>query len=64
VPGEGPRLTYAEALWEESQALRLLGTRMVDTGIGKAFFDDDQRMFRDLLADAATEYLRTLTLEP
>jgi hypothetical protein len=64
LKGEGPRLTYAEALWEEPAALRLLGTRLVDTGVGAAFFDDDQRMFRDLLADAATEYLRTFKVEP
>jgi hypothetical protein len=59
--GEGPRLTYAEALWEEPLALRLLGTRLVDTEIGRVFFADPQRMHRDLLADAAAEYLRTLT---
>jgi hypothetical protein len=64
LKGEGPRLTYAEALWEEPAALRLLGTRLVDKEVGRVFFEDDQRMFRDLLADAATEYLRTFKIEP
>jgi hypothetical protein len=60
LKGEGPRLTYAEALWEEPQALRLLGTRLVDTGIGQAFFDDPDYMHRDLLGYPATDYLRKL----
>ena len=30
LKGEGPRLTYAEGLWEEPAALRLLGTRLAD----------------------------------
>jgi len=64
LKGEGPRLTYAEALWEEPAALRLLATRLVDKEVGRIFFDDDQRMFRDLLADAAAEYLRTFKFEP
>jgi len=64
LKGEGPRLTYAEALWEEPAALRLLATRLVDKEVGRMFFDDDQRMFRDLLADAAAEYPRTFKVEP
>jgi hypothetical protein len=63
-PGEGRRLIYAEALWDEVKARDLLGTHLLDTDIGAAFFDDDQRMHRDLLADAATEYLKQLRLEP
>src|SRR5262249_29359619 len=58
--GEGGRVVYAEALFEESRALDLLGTRLVDTRIGAAFFEDEARMRRDLLGDAAREYLDEL----
>src|SRR5205085_273935 len=53
VPGEGPRLVYAEGLYEEAKALRLLNASAVDTRLGEVFFDDPARMHRDLLADAA-----------
>jgi hypothetical protein len=55
--GEGGRVVYAEALFDESRALDLLGTRLVDTRIGTAFFEDAARMHRDLLSDAARAYL-------
>jgi hypothetical protein len=55
--GEGRRVVYAEALFDEAKALNLLGTRRVDTRLGKDFFDDPRRMHRDLLGDAAREYL-------
>jgi hypothetical protein len=58
--GEGGRIVYAEALFEESRALDLLATRLVDTRIGTAFFEDASRMHRDLLGDAAKEYLDEL----
>jgi hypothetical protein len=58
--GEGGRVVYAEALFEESRALDLLGTRLVDTRIGTAFFGEASRMHRDLLGDAAREYLDEL----
>lgn len=61
-PGEGSRIVYAEALWEEERALNLLGTHVVDTEIGVSFFGDKKRMHRDLLSDAAAEYLKTLDL--
>jgi hypothetical protein len=64
LKGEGPRLTYAEGLWEEPAALRLLGTRLADQEPGRLFFNDDQRLARDLLADGATEYLQTFKVEP
>ncbi|MFL5340554.1 MAG: hypothetical protein ACJ8F7_10430 [Gemmataceae bacterium] len=57
-PGEGKRIIYAESLFEEDKALALLGTHQIDSDIGAAFFDDDQRMHRDLLADAAKEILK------
>jgi hypothetical protein len=62
--GEGRRIIYAEALWDEAKALDLLGTHLLDTDIGTVFFKDDQRMHRDLLADATTNYLQKLTIEP
>ena len=62
-PGEGPRIIYAEGLFEESRALSLLGTYRFDADIGFAFFDDRRRMHRDLLEDAAAEYLKTLSFD-
>jgi hypothetical protein len=56
-PAEGRRVVYAEAMWEEPKALDLLGTHMLDGAVGEAFFGDYMRMHRDLLADAAKEYL-------
>jgi hypothetical protein len=64
VKGEGRRLVYAESLFEESRALNLLGTHLLDTQIGVAFFDDPQRMHRDLLADAATAWLNKNLAKP
>jgi hypothetical protein len=58
--GEGRRIVYAEALWDEAKALDLLGTHLVDTPIGQAFFDNPERMHRDLLGEAAWQYLQTL----
>jgi hypothetical protein len=55
--GEGKRIVYAESIFEESRALNLLGAHLLDTRIGSAFFDDAGRMHRDLLSDAAREYL-------
>ncbi len=59
-PGEGRRILYAEGLGDEQRALDLLGTHLVDTRIGAAFFDDPARMYRDLLGDAAKEVLDEL----
>ena len=56
--GEGRRIVYAESIFEESCALNLLGTHLLDTRIGSAFFDDAERMHRDLLSDAAREYFK------
>ncbi len=58
--GEGRRLVYAEALYDEGRALNLLGTHQLDREVGAAFFGDPGRMERDLLGAAAAEYLRTL----
>ncbi|CAN5452469.1 hypothetical protein BH10PLA2_BH10PLA2_27400 [soil metagenome] len=62
--GEGKRILYAEALFDEKRAVNLLGTHLVDTGIGTSFFNDPARMHRDLLADAATEYLKKNSAQP
>jgi len=59
-PSEGRRVVYAEALWDEPQALNLLGTHLLDGRVGEAFFGDYMRMHRDLLGDAAREYLPRL----
>ena len=59
-PKEGRRVVYAESLWEEPQALDLLGTHQLDGSVGEAFFGDYMRMHRDLLGDAASEYLPRL----
>lgn len=56
-PEEGKRIIYAEALWQEKDALNLLATHMVDEAAGAAFFGDPMRMHRDLLAGAAKAYL-------
>lgn len=64
VPGEGLRLVYAEAITDETKALNLLATHQLDTDIGVAFFDDPDRMMRDLLGDAATAYLEAHRIEP
>ncbi|MGD0228454.1 MAG: hypothetical protein ABSF71_39645 [Terriglobia bacterium] len=63
-PEEGKRIIYAEALWNETDALNLLATHEVDEAAGAAFFGDPMRMHRDLLADAAKVYLDTHPLAP
>ena len=53
------RVVFTEGIYEEPRALAVLGTVIVDTRIGASFFGDPQRMHRDLLADAAAEYLKS-----
>jgi hypothetical protein len=55
---ESNRLVYTESVFEEGRALNILGTHLLDTDIGAAFFDDPARMYRDLLADAAEAEIR------
>lgn len=59
-PGEGPRIVYAESIRDEEHALDLLATSTADTVIGVDFFNDPSRMHRDLLSDAASDYLPLL----
>jgi hypothetical protein len=61
-PGEGRRIVYAESLYEEHKALNLLGTVEFDGGLSISFFNDPDRMYRDLLADATREILRETDL--
>jgi hypothetical protein len=57
---EGRRVVYAESLWEEPKAMDLLGTHLLDGGVGEAFFGDYLRIHRDLLGTAAKDYLPRL----
>jgi hypothetical protein len=59
-PGESQRIVYAESLFDESKALDLLATRAIDTRVGRDFFDDPFAMHKDLLGEAAREYLPRL----
>jgi hypothetical protein len=61
--GEGDRILYAEALFDESRALNLLGSYQLDTGIGTDFFDDPTRMHRDLLANGAAAHLKKMDFD-
>jgi hypothetical protein len=63
-PGEGSRIIYAESMHDEAMALDLMATGIVDTTIGADFFNDPTRMHRDLLADAARDYLPLLIDRP
>lgn len=55
---EGERIIYMEGLSQESDALALLGTHVLDEGVAVSFFKDKWRMHRDLLSDGAARYLR------
>jgi hypothetical protein len=59
--GEGRRVLYAVGLGDRQRALGLLGTHLVDTGLGAAFFGDPARTHRDPLRDAAKEALDELS---
>jgi len=55
---EGERVIYLEGAEEEWRALDLLVTHVVDRSIAECFFDDPWRMHRDLLGDAAHDYIK------
>ena len=63
-PGEGKRLIYAEGLGDEPRALDLLATHLVDTQVGIDFFNDPNRMARDLRSDGTRDYLPLLLDQP
>lgn len=52
------RLIYAESLFDEKEILKVLGTHILDEGVSVFFFDDTQRMHRDLMADAGEKIIR------
>jgi hypothetical protein len=62
--GEERRVSYAEAVTSEQQALALLGTKALDAAIASAFFGDPKRMQRDLLGDAAQALLGAREYRP
>jgi hypothetical protein len=57
VEGEGRRVIYAESIWDQGKAMNLLGTHVLDRRASGAFFEDPDRMRRDILSDAATAIL-------
>ena len=63
-PGEGKRIIYAEGLGDEPRALDLLATHRVDTRVAIDFFNDPQRMARDVLSDVTRDYLPLLFDKP
>jgi hypothetical protein len=52
------QLFYAENVFDEESAMKLVGTIEADRGLSIATFDEPLRMQRDLLGDAADAYLR------
>ena len=54
---------YAEALFDESRALNLLGSYQLDTVIGSDFFADPVSLHRDLLADGAAAHLKKMRFD-
>lgn len=56
-PTVGTRVIAAEGIRGERALLKLLGTHLVAEEIGDRFFDDAERMHRDLLADAAEAWI-------
>jgi len=51
------RLMFTESVFDEQEILKAVATHIVDEGIGISFFNDGQRMHRDLLADATEEII-------
>lgn len=62
--GEERRVTYAEAVSTEQEALTLLATKVLDQSIASAFFGDPKRMQRDLLGDSAQQLLEARAFPP
>jgi len=63
LQGEGVRLIYMERYAPTSPMLTLLATRSVDQGISIAFFDNPDRMFRDVLANAAATHIKNMKFD-
>lgn len=63
LEGPGMRLIYMERYVPPTPMLTLLATRSVDRGISIAFFDNPDRMFRDVLTDAAAEHIKQMNFD-
>ena len=63
IKKEGLQLVYKELYFPPTPMLTLLATRSVDRGISVAIFNNPDRMFRDVLSDAAASYLRTMKFD-
>ena len=63
IKKEGLQLVYKELYFPPTPMLTLLATRSVDRGISVAIFNNPDRMFRDVLSDAAASYIRTMKFE-
>jgi hypothetical protein len=62
-PGESLRIVYAESLFDEADALKLLGTSILDSQISRGVFHDPRRLHQDALGIEAAKYLETLDLD-
>ena len=63
IKKEGMRLAYKELYFPPTPMLTLLATRSVDRGISIAIFNNPDRMFRDVLADAAASHIKTMKFD-
>lgn len=59
-PGTDDRVTYGENVSDEDEAISLVATRRLDKQIAQAFFDDETRLQRDVLGDAAKRCLEQM----
>ncbi len=55
-----PQVIYAESVFDEKGALKLAGSILIDRAISIDTFEEELRLERDLLGDAADAYLREL----
>ena len=53
----GKRVLTAETTFDEAEAFALLATHALDAGVATRFFDEETRLSRDILADAAERIL-------
>jgi len=63
IEKEGLQLVYKELYFPPTPMLTLLATRSVDRGISVAIFNNPDRMFRDVLSDAAASYIKTMKFD-
>ena len=63
IEKEGFRLVYKELYFPPTPMLTLLATRSIDRGISVAIFNNPDRMFRDVLSDAAASYIRIMKFD-